>query len=60
MKESDWSISNNIQVINMSIGTTASQSLHDSILKAYASNIVIVASAVNDSSSSVKYPAAYK
>jgi len=44
----------------MSIGTTASQSLHDSILKAYASNIVIVASAVNDSSSSVKYPAAYK
>ncbi|QWU16654.1 subtilisin [Paenibacillus sophorae] len=56
----NWSINNNMNVINISFGANAdSQLLHDIIIKAYEAGIVVVAAAGNDSSSIVNYPAAY-
>ena len=55
----DWAIVNEIQVINMSLGTTSNiQSFHDAITKANAAGIVQVAAAGNDGLV-VNYPAAY-
>lgn len=55
----EWSITNNINIINLSLESADSESLHDAIIKAYESNIVTVAASGNNSNSSVSYPAAY-
>lgn len=60
----NWSISNGIQVINMSLGTSSDvQSLHDACDIAYQAGIVIVAAAGNSGDSNpdndVNYPARY-
>ena len=55
----EWAIKNHMQVINMSLGTTSdSQLLHDAVIAAKNTGIVIVAAAGN-SGSSVNFPAAY-
>jgi subtilisin family serine protease len=59
-----WAIDNDMDVINMSLGTDSDiQSLHDAVDAAYAANIVVVAAAGNDGDtdpdSDVDYPAAY-
>jgi len=57
-----WAINNNIQVINMSLGTsTDNQSFHDAIKAVYNAGIIQVAAAGNDGSAdnSVNYPAKY-
>lgn len=55
----DWAIANRVQIVNMSLGTTANiQSFHEAIKKAHASGIIIVAAAGNDGGP-VNYPAAY-
>lgn len=55
----DWAISNGLDVINMSLGTTANiQSFHDAVIRAKNAGIVQVAAAGN-SGGSVIYPAAY-
>ncbi|MFC1478773.1 S8 family peptidase [Candidatus Margulisiibacteriota bacterium] len=55
----DWAIQNGIQVINMSLSSSAgNQSFHDAIIAAYNAGIVQVAAAGN-SSGPVQYPAAY-
>lgn len=56
----DWAIQNNIQVINMSLGTRSNiQSFHDAVIRAYNSGVVIVAAAGNDFHGPVNFPAAY-
>lgn len=58
IKGLEWCISNNIQVINMSLGTTAySGTLEAAVQKVYAAGIVQVAAAGNDGGA-VNYPAA--
>lgn len=55
----DWSMQNGMQVVNMSLGTTADiQSFHDAISTAKNAGIVLVAAAGN-SGGAVNYPAAY-
>lgn len=55
----DWAIANNMQVINMSLGTTSDvQSFRDAIARANTSGITQVAAAGNDGLA-VNYPAAY-
>ncbi len=59
-----WAIDNDIQVINLSLGTSSDvQSLHDAVDAAYAAGIVVVAAAGNsgdtDSDDDVIYPAKY-
>jgi subtilisin family serine protease len=57
-----WAINNNINIINMSFGTTEdNQSLHDAIKSAYSKGITIIASAGNSGPTinSVNYPAKY-
>jgi len=60
-----WAIANNMQVVNMSLGTASDiQSFHDAVIAAKNAGIVVVAAAGNsgsstDSSSTVIYPAAY-
>jgi subtilisin len=55
----DWAVSNGIQVVNMSLGTSKDvQSLHDAILRTYNAGVTIVAAAGN-SGGAVSYPAAY-
>ncbi|MBI3335302.1 MAG: S8 family peptidase [Candidatus Portnoybacteria bacterium] len=54
-----WAITNNMQVINMSLGTSSDiQSFHDAIIAARNAGIVQVAAAGNNSGS-VIFPAAY-
>jgi subtilisin len=54
-----WAIANNMQVINMSLGTASDiQSLHDAVITAKNAGIVVVAAAGN-SGGAVSYPAAY-
>lgn len=56
----DWAVTNKMNVINMSFGTSSdNQSLHDAIIYAYDSGIVLVAAAGNDPNSPTNYPAAY-
>ena len=58
----DWCISNNINVINMSLGSSSDvQSFHDAIIAAYNAGIVIVAAAGNSGpgDNTVSYPGAY-
>ncbi|MDP3057340.1 MAG: S8 family peptidase [bacterium] len=55
----DWAIANGMQVVNMSLGTTADvQSFREAVQKANAAGIVQVAAAGNNGVS-VIYPAAY-
>jgi len=55
----DWAITNKMQVVNMSLGTSQDvQSFHDAIVRTYNAGITIVAAAGN-SGGSVSYPAAY-
>lgn len=58
----DWSIRNGMQVINMSLGSSAdSQSFHDAVTAAYNAGITVVAAAGNDgpTDNTVNYPARY-
>ena len=58
----DWVISNNIDVVNMSLGTSSDvQAFHDAVIVAKNAGIVIVAAAGNSgpSNNSVIYPAKY-
>jgi len=55
----EWAITNNMQVINMSLGTASdNQSFHDAVTAAKNAGIVVVAAAGN-SGSAVSFPAAY-
>lgn len=55
----EWCISNGIDVINMSFGSSAdSQALHDAVVAVYNAGIVQVAAAGNNSGA-VSFPAAY-
>ncbi len=57
-----WCIANGMQVVNMSFGTSSDvQSLHDAIVAAYNSGIVLVAAAGNSgpADNTVLYPAKY-
>ncbi len=54
-----WAISNNMKVVNLSLGSsTGNQSFHDAIIATKNAGIVVVAAAGN-SGGSVIYPAAY-
>ncbi|MDP2650525.1 MAG: S8 family peptidase [bacterium] len=55
----EWGVTNNIKVLNMSLGTSSNiQSFHDAITAAYNAGVVLVAAAGN-SGGSVIFPAAY-
>ncbi|MBU4347685.1 S8 family peptidase [Candidatus Parcubacteria bacterium] len=55
----DWAIANKMQVVNMSLGTSANiESFHDAVKRANDAGIVQVAAAGN-SGGAVIYPAAY-
>lgn len=55
----EWAIANNMQVINMSLGTTSDiQSFHNAVIAAKNAGIVVVAAAGN-SGGAVSFPAAY-
>jgi len=55
----DWAIAHNMQVINMSLGTSSDiQSFHDAVASAKNAGIVVVAAAGN-SGGAVSFPAAY-
>jgi len=60
----DWSISNNIQVINMSLGGGASETVRLAVESAWSSGLLLVAAAGNSGNAAgrgdnVNYPAAY-
>ena len=56
----EWCVTNNIQVINMSLGSSYDvQAFHDAITAAYNAGIVIVCAAGNNSGGSVDYPGKY-
>ena len=61
----DWAIANNMDIINMSLGTSSySQSLEDACNKAYDAGIIIVAAAGNSGNrpgnrDTVEYPGGY-
>ncbi|MFZ3372300.1 MAG: S8 family peptidase, partial [Desulfitobacteriaceae bacterium] len=58
IKGLEWCITNNMQVVNMSLGSSSySQTLADAVKKVYLANIVQVAAAGN-SGGAVGYPAA--
>ena len=55
----DWAIAHHLDVLNMSLGTSADiPSLHEAINRALAAHVTVVAAAGN-SGGSVLYPAAY-
>jgi len=58
----DWCINNDMQVANMSLGSSGdNQSFHDAIIRAYEAGVILVAAAGNNGSrgGSVDYPAKY-
>lgn len=60
----NWAVDNNMDAINMSLGTNSDiQSFRDAVDAAYAAGVIIVAAAGNDGDtdpdSDVDYPAAY-
>ncbi len=55
----DWSITNGMQVINMSFGGSDNPSLHQAIQEAYDAGIVMVAAAGNEGTNFIHYPARY-
>lgn len=62
----DWAVTNDMQVINMSLGTASDmQTMHDAVDAAYAAGVVVVAAAGNSgdgdgSTNNVTYPAKYE
>lgn len=55
-----YAIENNVDIINMSLGGSASNSIEEkAILDAYNEGIVLVASAGNENTNELAYPAAY-
>jgi len=55
----DWAVTNGMQVVNMSLGTSQDvESFHNAIVNAYNAGVVIVAAAGN-SGGAVSFPAAY-
>jgi subtilisin family serine protease len=56
----EWCIANDMQVVNMSLGTSVEvQSLHDAVIAVNEAGIIQVASAGNEYGGPVGYPAAY-
>jgi len=56
----DWSVSNGMQVITMSLGSSSDvQALHDAVDNAYNRGTVLVAAAGNDYGGAISYPARY-
>lgn len=56
-----WGIENDVDIINMSFGTTYnSEILYNAISAASDAGIILIAAAGNDSSQGVLYPAAYE
>jgi len=56
----EWAVSNGIDVINMSLGsTTPSLAESDAIFAAYSAGVVVVAAAGNDDGGPVRFPAGY-
>ncbi len=56
----DWAISNNMDIISMSLGGSAGDTaMQDALQRAYDSGIVIVAASGNDYANSISYPARY-
>lgn len=56
----EWAIANNIQIINMSIGSSIfSQALKDACDKAAQAGIILVAAAGNYNNPYIEYPAAF-
>lgn len=61
IKGIEWCINNDIQVINLSMGTSVdNQALHDAVIQAYNKGIVMVAASGNSPIDPVTYPASYK
>ncbi len=58
----DWAISNNMDIINLSMGTAdKSEALEEAVQKAYQAGILLVASSGNEGTGhSLDYPAAYE
>jgi len=55
-----WCVSQGMQVVNMSLGTSSDvQSFHDAVAAVYEAGIVQVAAAGNSGSGAADYPAAY-
>ncbi|MFH1245099.1 MAG: S8 family peptidase [Candidatus Omnitrophota bacterium] len=55
----DWCVKNNMQVVNMSLGSSGTvQSFHDAVIKANQAGLVLVGAAGNNGGA-VIYPAAY-
>ncbi len=54
-----WAADNHMNVAQMSFGGPDSQALHDAIISAYNSGVLLVASAGNTYGGAVEYPAAY-
>lgn len=55
----DWAISNDVDIINLSVKTGDTIALREAVKRAYANGILIVAAAGNSSAYSVDYPAKY-
>ncbi|MBM3334994.1 S8 family peptidase, partial [Candidatus Sumerlaeota bacterium] len=56
----DWCISNKMQVVNMSLGSSSdNQSFHDAVIRVYQAGITQVAAAGNANGGAVTYPAKY-
>lgn len=56
----EWSVDQEMQIINMSLGTSSDvQSFEDAVDAAYSSGVLIVAAAGNSGDDGVSYPAAY-
>ncbi len=56
----DWAISNNIQVVNMSLGSSSgNDAFREAIIRAHQAGLVMVAAAGNAYGGAVSYPAAY-
>ena len=55
-----WAIENNVDIINMSFGTSVnSEAMHAAVKQAYNHDILMIAAAGNTEHDSVMYPAAY-
>ncbi|MCL5070066.1 MAG: S8 family peptidase [Actinobacteria bacterium] len=56
----DWSVNNNIEIVNMSFGgSVSSRSLQKACDNAYSSGVLLVAAAGNAGSAKILYPANY-
>ncbi len=56
----EYAVQHNANVINLSLGTfTPSQTLFESLQRAFNQNIIVVAAVGNDATGAIAYPAAY-